>query len=169
VPGAPAGPGGGGRHRALRELAVPAVSVIVYFAVRPAVGSDTAGLVVAGAVPAVYTIAAVALRRRVHLWATATSVAYALGCAVSLLAGGNSLPLKLHEAAVTFLLGVVLLGAVLSGLGRRLRTGAPRRCSRVCLVSGHRFAVLFRYGRGRFSRMADPAEGLALVRQAKRV
>jgi len=45
-----------------------------------------------------------------------TSAGFALGCIASLLAGGSSLPLKLHEAAVTFLLGVILLGAV---LGRR--------------------------------------------------
>jgi hypothetical protein len=95
-------------------LAVPAVSVIVYFAVRPAVGSDAAGLAIAGAVPAAYTIAAVLLRRRAELWAAATAAGYALGCLASLLAGGSPLPLKLHEAAVTFVLGVVLLGAALA-------------------------------------------------------
>jgi hypothetical protein len=103
----------GGRRRALRALAVPAMSVIVYFAVRPAVGSDAAGLAIAGAVPAAYAIVAVLLWRRVELWAAATAAGYALGCLASLLAGGSPLPLKLHEAAVTFLLGVVLLGAAL--------------------------------------------------------
>jgi hypothetical protein len=103
-----------GRRKALRVLAVPAVSVIVYFAVRPAVGSDTAGLAIAGAVPAAYAIAAVLLTRRAELWAAATAAGYALGCLASLLAAGSSLPLKLHEAAVTFLLGVVLLGAALA-------------------------------------------------------
>jgi hypothetical protein len=53
---APAGDrGNGGRRQALRVLAVPAVSVIVYFAVRPAIGSDTAALAIAGAVPAADT------------------------------------------------------------------------------------------------------------------
>jgi hypothetical protein len=116
VPGrAPAGDhGNGGRHKALRVLTVPAVSAIVYFAVRPAVGSDTAGLAIAGAVPAAYTIVAVLLTRRAELWAAATAAGYALGCLASLLAAGSSLPLKLHEAAVTFVLGVVLLGAALA-------------------------------------------------------
>ena len=95
-------------------LAVPAVSVIVYFAVRPAIGSDAAGLAIAGAVLAAYTIAAVLLTRQAELWAAATAAGYALGFLASLLAGGSSLPLKLHEAAVTFLLGVVLLGAALA-------------------------------------------------------
>jgi hypothetical protein len=113
APGALPGHGGQGRRRVLRVLAVPAVSVIVYFAVRPAVGSDTAGLAIAGAVPAAYMIVAALVRRQVELWAAATAVSYAFGCLASLLAAGSSLPLKLHEAAVTFLLGVVLLGAAL--------------------------------------------------------
>jgi intracellular septation protein A len=93
---------------------VPAVPLIVYFAVRPFVSSDAAGLAIAGAVPLAYTIALLLVRRRIDLWAVLTSVGFALGCVTSLLADGSSLPLKLHEAAVTFLLGVVLLGAVLA-------------------------------------------------------
>jgi hypothetical protein len=95
-------------------LVAPAVPVIAYFAVRPTVGSDAAGLAIAGAVPAVYTIVAVLVRRRVELWAAATAVGFALGCLASLLADGSSLPLKLHEAALTFLLGVVLLATALA-------------------------------------------------------
>jgi cytochrome c oxidase assembly factor CtaG len=53
-------------------------------------------------------------RRRVDLWAVLTSAGFALGCIASLLAGGSSLPLKLHEAAAVFLVGVILLGAVLA-------------------------------------------------------
>lgn len=114
VPGAPAWRGGEGRRRVLQVLAVPVVSVVVYFAVRPAVGSDAAGLAIAGAFPAAYAIVAVVVRRRAEWWSAATAVGYALACLASLLAGGSSLPLKLHEAAVTFLLGVVLLGTVLA-------------------------------------------------------
>jgi intracellular septation protein A len=103
-----------GHRQAARFLAVPAVSLIVYFAVRPFAHSDAAGLAVAGAVPAAWTIALVLGRRRVDLWAVLTSLGFALGCIASLLAGRSSLPLKLHEAAITFLLGVILLGAVLA-------------------------------------------------------
>jgi hypothetical protein len=42
-----------------------------------------------------------------------SGVGFALGCLVSLLAGGSSLPLKLHVAAVTFVAGLVLLAAAL--------------------------------------------------------
>jgi hypothetical protein len=103
-----------GRRQAARLLAVAAVPTIVYFAVRPLVHSDAAGLAIAGAVPAAWTIALVLWRRRVDLWAVLTAAGFALGCIASLLAGGSSLPLKLHEAAVTFLLGVILLGAVVA-------------------------------------------------------
>ncbi len=95
-------------------LAAPLVSVVVYFAVRPAVGSDAAALAVAGVIPAAYAITAVVIRRRVELWAVLTAASFAVGCVASLLAGGSSLPLKLHEAAVTFVLGIVLLVAVLA-------------------------------------------------------
>lgn len=100
------------RSRTLQGLAV-AASVIVYFAVRPFVGSDAVGLAITGAIPAAHTILSVLTGRRVALLAAATTVAYALACLVSLLAGGSALPLELHEAAVTFVLGVVLLGAAL--------------------------------------------------------
>lgn len=113
------------RPAALRGLATPLVSVAVYFAVRPAVGSDGAALAIAGAIPAAYAIALVVVRRRLEPWAVLTAVSFALACVASLLAGGSTLPLKLHEAAVTFVVGVVLLVAVLAGrpvpVGRLLR------------------------------------------------
>lgn len=106
--------GGVGRRRVVRALAAPLVSVIIYFAVRPTAGSDAAALAIAGVIPAAYAIAVVAVRRRVDPWAVLTAASFAVGCVVSLLAGGNSLPLKLHEAAVTFALGILLLVAVLA-------------------------------------------------------
>lgn len=114
-----------GSHKAGRLLAALAVPVIVYFAVRPSVGSDAAGLAIAGAVPVSYALALVLVRRRVDLWAVLSSVGFAIGCAASLFANSSALPLKLHEAAVTFVVGVVLLGAVMGGrplpVGRVLR------------------------------------------------
>lgn len=103
-----------GHRRAARLVALPALAVIVYFLVRPSLASDAAGLAIAGAIPVCYTIAAVLIRRRVDLWATLTSVCFAISCIASLLADGSTLPLKLHEAAVTFVLGVVLLCTTLA-------------------------------------------------------
>lgn len=102
----------GGRRKAARLLVVFAAPVFVYFVVRPSVSSDAAGLAIAGAVPVSYTLALLLVRRRVDLLAVLTSMGFAIGCAASLFANGSALPLKLHEAAVTFVLGLVLLGAV---------------------------------------------------------
>lgn len=103
-----------GYWRAARLVALVAVPLIVYFLVRPSVASDAAGLAIAGAVAVSYTIALMLIRRRVDLWAVLTSVGFAIGGVASVLADGNTLPLKLHEAAVTFVLGVILLCAVLA-------------------------------------------------------
>ncbi len=73
------------RRQAARLVAVAAVPLIAYFAVRPVVGSDAAGLAIAGAVPAAWTIALVLRRRRVDQWAVLASAGYALGCVASLL------------------------------------------------------------------------------------
>ncbi|NUP53729.1 MAG: hypothetical protein HOW97_41365 [Catenulispora sp.] len=89
------------------------LSTVVYFTTRPAAGSDAAALAIAGVPPAAYSIVVAVARRRVEPWAVITSAGFAIGCVVSLLAGGNSLPLKLHEATVTFLLGTALLVASL--------------------------------------------------------
>lgn len=118
-------------------LAAPLVSVVVYFAVRPAAGSDAAALAIAGALPAAYAIAVAVVRRRVEPWAVGTSASFAVGCAVSLLAGGSSLPLKLHEAAVTFALGIVLLITALIRrpfpVGRLLKVPSADRVTNTAL------------------------------------
>lgn len=113
------------RQQAARLLLVSAAGPVAYFAVRPFVGSDTAGLAIAGVVPIAYTIAFALLRRRIDLWGLLNAIGYALACIVSLLAGGSSLPVKLPEASATFLVGMVLLGTVLARrplpVGRLLR------------------------------------------------
>jgi hypothetical protein len=135
------------RRRALRAGAVLAAPAIAYFAVRPWVASDAVALAVAGALPIGYQIALVAVRRHIDVWALVSGLGFAVGCLVSLLAGGSSLPLKLHEAAVTFVAGLVLLGAVLMRrpvpLGRLLKVpGADRRLDNTLSVLAGGFLVL---------------------------
>jgi len=119
------------RRRAARGLLPPLASVAVYFAARPLMHSDAAALATAGAVPAAYAIVAAALRRRVEPIALLSAAGFALACVVSLLAGGSTLPLKLHEAALTFTLGIVLLVAVVIRrplpVGRVLKVPDGRR------------------------------------------
>ena len=102
------------RQQAAQLLLVSAAGPVAYFAVRPFTGSDTAALAVAGAAPAAYSIAFALLRRRMDPWSLLNAAGYALACAVSLLAGGSSLPLKLPETFATFLAGMILLATVLA-------------------------------------------------------
>jgi hypothetical protein len=109
-------------RRAMRALAMPVLSMVLFFVVRPFVGSDAAGLAISGALPTAYLVVTAITQRKADPWAALTVLGFALACVATLLAGGSSLPLKLHEAAVTFVLGVVLLVAVL--VRRPLRIGA---------------------------------------------
>jgi hypothetical protein len=116
------------RRQALRAAAMLAVPTIAYFAARPWASSDAVALAIGGAVPLGYQVA---VRRRVDAWALASGIGFALACLVSLLAGGSSLPLTPHEAAVTFLVGLGPLAAVLVRrpipLGRWLKVPAADR------------------------------------------
>jgi hypothetical protein len=98
---------------ALRRVAVFAVPAALYFAMRPFTDSDAVALAIAGALPLAYQMIVVLVGRRVDAWATVSGVGFVLACVVSALAGGSSLPLKLHEAGITFALGLVLLVAAL--------------------------------------------------------
>lgn len=99
--------------RLLHGIAVLVVPSVAYFAVRSAMSSDAAALAISGALPLGYQIVLVLVRRRVDPWAVVSGLGFAVACLVSLLAGGSSLPLKLHVAAVTFVAGLVLLVAAL--------------------------------------------------------
>jgi hypothetical protein len=119
------------RGRLLRVAALLAVPTIAYFAVRPWVASDAAALAIAGALPLGYQIVLVFVRRRIDPIALVSGLGFAVACVASLVAGGSSLPLKLHEAAIAFLAGLVLLAAVLIRrplpLGRLLKLPATDR------------------------------------------
>jgi intracellular septation protein A len=133
--------------RLLRGIAVLLVPSIAYFVIRPFVPSDAAALALAGALPLAYQIVLVLVRHRIDPWALVSGLAFALACLVSLLAGGSSLPLKLHVTAVTFLLGLVLLGAALLRrpvpLGRLFKVpGADRRLDGTLNVMVGGFLVL---------------------------
>lgn len=120
------------RRLAVRRAAlVMAAPLVVYALARPLVGSDAVALGIGGAIPVVYSIALAASRRRVDPIALLSAVGFSLACFASVLTGGSSLPLKLHEAAITFAVGLVMLVAVLIGrplaLARALRTPAPTK------------------------------------------
>lgn len=98
---------------------------LIYPLIRSSVTSDSAALAIAGAIPVVFMLVILLWQRRVDFVAVFAAVGFCIGCLASVLLGGNSLPLKLHDAVVTFSVGMVLLCAVLIRrplpLGRLLR------------------------------------------------
>ena len=125
-------PGLSRNRAALRRTALIMLApVLAYAVVRPLVGSDALALGIAGAIPVVYSIVLAAVRRRIDPLALLTAIGFSLACLASVLAGGSSLPLKLHEAAITFGIGLVMLVAVVIGrplpAGRLLRVPSATR------------------------------------------
>jgi hypothetical protein len=107
-------PGMQGDRRSMRRMAMSMlVPVVVYGLARPYVSSDALGLAIAGAVPILYSILLAVSRRRIDSLVLLSASGFLLACMISLLTGGSSLPLKLHEALITFTLGLVLLIATL--------------------------------------------------------
>jgi len=141
-------PGISSHRPAFRRAALMMVlPVAVYGVATQLVSSPALALGIAGAVPVGYSIVLAVARRRVDPIALVSAIAFSLACVVSLLAGGSSLPLKLHEAAITCSLGLLMLVAVLVGrplpLADRLRVpGATKAIDRAlgALIGG--FLVL---------------------------
>lgn len=120
------------RPKLIASLVVNVVApALVYLLVRPSVSSDSAGLAIAGAIPVIFIVVTLLWQRRVDFLALLATVGFAIGCLASVLLGGNLLPLELHDAVVTFSVGVVLLCAVLIRrpipLGKLFRVPDPRR------------------------------------------
>ena len=80
---------------------------------RPLVSSGALALAIAGAIPIAYSIVLALAKQRIDYLVLLTAAGFAIACLISLLTGGSSLPLKLHEALITFGIGIVLLIAAL--------------------------------------------------------
>jgi hypothetical protein len=125
-------PGFSRNRAALRRTGLIMLApVVAYGVVRPLVGSDALALGVAGAIPVIYSIVLAAVTRRIDPVALLTAIGFSLACVATVLAGGSSLPLKLHEAAITFAIGLIMLVAVLIGrplpVTRVVRVPSPTR------------------------------------------
>ena len=116
------------RRRALPFLVGP---LVVYAVVRPIVPSSTLALGIAGAIPVLYSIFLAVVRRRIDIFALLSGVGFSVACLVSALTGGNSLPLKVDEAVITFGIGLALLIAALIRrpipISRLLRVPTPTK------------------------------------------
>jgi hypothetical protein len=100
------------RKQALLMLASAAVPTVIYLVARHVVHSETIALAIAGGIPAVFSAGLMVTRRKVDFWALLNAAGYLSSCLVSALAHGSALPMKLNDAAVTLVLGLVLLGLV---------------------------------------------------------
>ena len=86
--------------------------LITYFAVRPHVASDTAGLAIAWCVPVLWTLGSSLWLRRLDPFPLAGVVTYGIALAIAVVFGGGALPLKLRHGVVAGLLGLVCLVSV---------------------------------------------------------
>jgi hypothetical protein len=117
------------KHSLRRAALLTVFPLAAYALARPLVSSDTPALAIAAAVPILYSIVLALLRRRMELFAVLSAVGFSLACLISVLTGDSSLPLKLHEALITFTVGLGLLIAVLIRrplpVARLLRVRSP--------------------------------------------
>ncbi len=86
--------------------------LIVYTLVRPLLANDASALAIAGAIPAVRTVALWLWRRRVDWIGVHAVVGFAIAGAAAALSGGNSFLLKVHGSLLTGTIGAVCLISV---------------------------------------------------------
>jgi hypothetical protein len=119
-PGAGTGPSSGqAGRRALAGLAGLIISfgvpLLSYDLIRPHVGSSAMALALAGAVPVGYTLAILAVRRRLNPVGVAGAVSFGIGVLVSWASGGSTLALEMQDPVLFGAIGVAFLISVAIG------------------------------------------------------
>jgi hypothetical protein len=97
-----------------------AVPLLAYDLIRPHVGSSALALALAGAIPVVYTLATLAVTRRLNPVAVVGVISFGLGVLVSWASGGSALALELEDPVLFGLIGAAFLGSL--AVGRPLHT-----------------------------------------------
>jgi hypothetical protein len=114
-PGTGGRPGPGGL-KALSGLASVALNLagplLAYKLVRPHAGSSAMALALSGLIPVAWTLAVLAVRRRLSPLGMIGVIIYGLGVLASWACGGNTLGLELQDPALTGLFGLACLGSV---------------------------------------------------------
>ena len=86
--------------------------LVLYTLLRPLLASDAYALAIAGAIPAVRTMALWIGRRRFDLIGAYAVLGFAIALAVTAFLAGNAFLLKIHGSLVTGTIGLVLLISV---------------------------------------------------------
>ncbi|MBV8457217.1 MAG: hypothetical protein JO122_11450 [Acetobacteraceae bacterium] len=103
--------------------------LLVYFASRPYVATDTTALAGAWSVPLAWTLGASIWRRRLDLLGLAGVFVYGVALSVSVFFGAGALPLKLHRAVIAGAVGVACIISV--AIGRPLFLVLAQRSARL--------------------------------------
>ena len=106
--------------------------------------SDIAALAVACAIPVVYTMVILAVRRRFDPVGVIAVAGFAAALGLAVVSGGNELVLKLQDALITGPIGLVCLISVLGGrpLHAVLLAFAARRNPRLSLTLHRRASMI---------------------------
>jgi hypothetical protein len=86
-----------------------AVPIGVYFGVRPHVGTDAAGLIIAGSVSAVWILFEFARKREIDFVGAIVLFGFLVGIVSSTVLGGNAYVLKVRDAFFTALFGIACI------------------------------------------------------------
>jgi hypothetical protein len=103
----------------LARIAITVITpILAYVLLRPHTGSDAAALAIAGAVPAAWTVARCARRRRVDPLGVVAVTGFGIALLVAAVTGGSPLLLKVRDAPLVGAIGIACL--LSAALGRPL-------------------------------------------------
>ncbi len=91
------------------------VPLIMYFAIRPHVASDTEALALAWFVPVAWTLFSSLWMRRLNLFGLVGVAMYGITLGIAIFFTTGPLPLKLHHAVVAGIIGLLCLGSLARG------------------------------------------------------
>jgi hypothetical protein len=114
-PGPPK-PSGRAALAGLASLAINfLVPLLAYHLIRRHTGSSAMALALSGAIPVVYTLAILAVRRKLSALGVISVALFGLGVLVSWVSGGSTLAMELQDPALTGLLGIACLVSIAVG------------------------------------------------------
>lgn len=114
-PGPPK-PSGRAAPAALASLLINFVAPLaVFYLIHRRVASSALALALAGAIPVAYTLAILAVRRKLSGLGVVSVVSFGIGVLVSWASGGSALALELQDPELTGLIGIACLVSVAIG------------------------------------------------------